>query len=122
LRKADPAKQIERLETELRILSHKKVLGEQYPAIEEYVHRLIWAERAGKVGGSTRPITLKYNSLFEQIVTAGYLNIFQDILTRLGRPIRVRVDTTPRKGETFRHVVLETAAESCHQVPIPTRS
>jgi len=112
LRKTDPAKQIERLETELRILTHKKVLGEQYPTIEEYVCRLAWVERAGKAGGSTRPITLKYNSLFEQIVTGGYLNIFQDILNRLGRPIRVRVDTTPRKGETFRQLVLETDSEA----------
>ena len=112
LRKGDPAKQIEQLETELRALTHKKVLGEQYSDIEKYVQRLAWVERAEKAGGSTRPITLKYDSLFQQIVTGGYLNIFQNILDHLGRPIRVRVSTTPRKGETFRQLVLETDSES----------
>ncbi len=112
LRKADPAKKIEQLETELRTLTHRKILGEQYPEIEKYVHRLSWAEKAGKAGGSTRAVTLKYNSLFEQIVTGGYLKIFEKILAHLGRPIRVRANTTPRKGETFRQLMLETDSES----------
>jgi hypothetical protein len=112
LRKADPAKQIEQLETELRTLTHKKVLAEQYPEIGKYVNCLVWMEKAGKAGGSTRPITLKYDSLFEQIVTGGYLKLFQDILSHLGKAIRVRVDTTPRKGETFRQLVLEADSES----------
>lgn len=112
LRKADPAKKIEQLETDLRILTHRKILGEQFPEIEKCVYRLLWAEKATKAGGSTRAITLKYNNLFEQIVTGGYLTTFQNILAHLGRPIRVRASTTPRKGETFRQLMLETDSES----------
>lgn len=112
LRKSDPAKEIEKLETELRNLSHKKILSEQCPEIKKYIIRLAWAEAASKAGGSTRHITLKYNTLFEQIVTGGYLKIFQDILDRLGRPIQVKVDTTSRKGSTLRQLVLETESKS----------
>ncbi len=112
LRNADPAKKIEQLETDLRILTHREILGEQFPEIEKYVQRLLWAEKAAKAGGSTRAITLKYNNLFEQIVTGGYLTTFQNILVDLGRPIRVRAITTPRKGETFRQLILETVSES----------
>lgn len=112
LRRSDPANEIEELGTELRILTHKKVLGEQYSKISKYVTRLAWAAAASKAGGSTRPITLKYNALFEKIVTGGYLRLFQDILSHLGRPIRVKVDTRPRKGVTFRQLMLETDSES----------
>lgn len=112
LRKSNPAKEIEELETELRNLIHKKILGEQYSEISKYVNRLIWAEVASKSGGSTRPITLKYNALFEELVTGGYLKLFQNILGHLVRPIRVKVDTTPRKGVTFRQLMLESDSES----------
>lgn len=112
LRESDPAKEIEKLETELRTLTHKKVLGEQYSEISTYVNRLAWAKAASKAGGSTRPITLKYNALFEDIVTGGYLRLFQDMLSHLGRPIRVKVDTTPRKGVTFKQLMLETDSDS----------
>lgn len=112
LRKSDPAKEIEEFETELRTLNHKQVLGTQYPEISKYVNWLAWAEVAAKAGGSTRPITLKYNQLFEEIVTGGYLKLFQGILSHLGRPICVKVDTTPRKGVTFRQLMLETDSEA----------
>jgi len=112
LRNADPAKQIEKFEAELRTLTHKKVLGEQYSEISKYISRLAWSKAASIAGGSTRPITLKYNTLFETIVTGGYLKLFQDILSHLGRPICVKVDTTPRKGVTFRQLMLETDSES----------
>ena len=112
LRKSDPAKEIEKLEIELRTLTHKKVLSEQYSEISKYVSQLAWAKAASKAGGSTRPITLKYNTLFEEIVTGGYLKLFQDILSHLGRPICVKVDTTPRKGVTFRQLMLETDSKS----------
>ena len=112
LRESDPAKEIETYEAELRTLIHKKVLGEQYSEIFNYVNRLAWAEVASKAGGSTRPITLKYNALFEEIVTGGYLRLFRDMLSHLGRPIRVKVDTTPRKGVTFKQLMLETNSDS----------
>ncbi|MCF8146053.1 MAG: AAA family ATPase [Deltaproteobacteria bacterium] len=112
LRDSDPAKEIEKLEIELRTLTHKKVLGDQFSEITKYVNRLAWAEAAFKAGGSTRPITLKYNALFEDIVTGGYLRLFQDMLSHLGRPIRVKVDTTPRKGVTFKQIMLETDSDS----------
>lgn len=112
LRKSDPAKEIEKLQTELRNLYHKKILSEQYPEIQKDIIRLRWAEAASKAGGSTRHITMKYNALFEQIVTGGYLNLFQDILGHLGRPIQVKVVTTSRKGSTIRQLVLGTESKS----------
>lgn len=112
LRKSDPAKEIETLERELRTLNHKKVLNEKITEIKKYVNKLIWLEAASKAGGSTRPITTKYNALFQEIVTGGYLKSFQKILNNLGRPIRVQVETKPRKGETFRQLKLETDSDS----------
>lgn len=112
LRKSDPAEEIKKLETELRTLTHKKVLSEQYSEISKCVSRLAWAEAASRAGGSTRPITLKYDALFDEIVTGGYIRLFQDILSHFGRPIRVKVDTTPRKGVIFRQLILETDSES----------
>ncbi len=40
LRKSDPAKEIEILESELRTLKHKKVLGTQYADIEKYIRKI----------------------------------------------------------------------------------
>lgn len=112
LRKSDPTKEIEKLESELRNLTHKKILNEQFPEIKKYIIRLMWAEKASRAGGSTKHITLKYNTLFEKIVTDGYLNHFQDILNHLGRPIKVKVDTTSRKGSTIRQLALGTESKT----------
>lgn len=108
LQDSNPAKEIEGLEKDLRTLNHKKVLNDKYAEIEKYVSKLIWLKKASKAGGSTRPISNKYNALFKEIVTGGYIKSFQNILNTLGRPIRVRVETKPRKGETFRQLKLET--------------
>ena len=112
LRKSDPAKEIETLEKELRTLTHKNVLSDKYTEIEKYVFRLIWLQAASKAGGSTRPISTQYNALFKEIVSGGYLKSFKNILNNLGRPIRVRVETKPRKGIAFRQLKLETDSGS----------
>lgn len=112
LRKSDPAKEIEKLETELRTLTHKRVLGGQYSEISDHIKLLTWAELASKAGGSTRPITLRYHALFEDMVTGGYLRLFRGILSNFKRPIRVKVDTTPRKGVAFKQLALEADYDS----------
>jgi ABC-type multidrug transport system ATPase subunit len=112
LHKSNPATEIENLEDELRNLNHKKVLSAKYTDIEKYINKLIWLKVASKAGGTTRPITTKYNALFKRIVTGGYVKLFQNILDSLGRPIRIQVETKPRKGETFRQLMLETDSKT----------
>jgi len=112
LENSDPSEEIKKLEKELRNLNHKKILEKKYTDIEKYINILIWLGEASKAGGSTRPISTKYNALFKEIVTGGYVKSFQDILDSLGRPIHVQVETKPRKGETFRQLKLKTDSDS----------
>jgi len=108
LQENDPAAEIERLEQERRNLQHRELLGEHISEIEEYVNRSIWARRAEEVGGSTRHITRKHNQLFKQLVTDRYIELFEQMLSNLGRPLRIKVETRGRKGEVYKQIVVET--------------
>ena len=108
LEKQNPEKQIGKMEEELLGLRHRELLGQHLPEIENYVQRCIWAEKAASIGGSTRHITLKYNQLFAQLVTNRYIELFEKTLRDLRRPLRVKVRTAGRKGETYKQIVLET--------------
>ncbi|MBI5651206.1 MAG: AAA family ATPase [Chloroflexi bacterium] len=108
LGRKDPSSEILQLEAQLRNLQHRVILREHYTEIENYVHRRIWAQRAGRVGGNTRHITKKHNDLFRELVTDRYIELFEKILQELGRPLKVKVVTKGRKGETYKQIVLET--------------
>jgi len=108
LQKEKPAQKIVELDQQLSTLRHREILGQHFPQIAEYVRKQIWAQKAAKVGGSTRHITNKYKQLFEQLVTDRYIQLFEQTLKDLQRPLRVKVQTTGRKGETYKQIVIET--------------
>ena len=108
LQKEKPAQKIVELNQQLLTLQHREILGQYFPKIEGYVQKQIWAQKAANIGGNTRHITNKYKRLFEQLVTDRYIQLFEQTLKDLRRPLRVKVQTTGRKGETYKQIVLET--------------
>ncbi|MGB8656427.1 MAG: AAA family ATPase [Candidatus Zixiibacteriota bacterium] len=108
LEKKDPSEEITQLEQQMRELQHRKTLRQHFSAIQNYVQKGNWAQRASKAGGTTRHITKKHNDLFKELVTDRYVELFEQILQDLGRPLRVKVATWGRKGEVYKHIVLET--------------
>lgn len=108
LEKEKPAQKIVELDQQLSTLQHRKILGQHFPQIAEYVQKQIWAQKAAKIGGSTRHITNEYKRLFEQLVTNRYIRLFEQTLKDLQRPLRVKVQTKGRKGETYKQIVIET--------------
>lgn len=108
----NPAQKIIELEQQLLYLQHRKILGENLRQIETYVHNQVWAQNATNIGGSTRHITLKYNDIFGQLVSNRYIEIFEQTLQDLQRPLSVKINTLGRKGETYKKIVLETDSDS----------
>ncbi len=108
LQKEKPAQKIVELNQQLLTLQHREILGQYFPKIEEYVQKQIWAQKAANIGGNTRHITNKYKRLFGQLVTDRYIQLFEQTLKDLRRPLRVKVQTTGRKGETYKQIVIET--------------
>ncbi len=106
----DPTKEIAKLEQQMRGLQHRELLGQHLSEIEDYVQKRIWAKRADRSGGSTRHITGKYNQLFGQLVTNRYVELFEQTLEDLGRPLKVRIETRGRKGEVYKQIALEADA------------
>ncbi len=98
---------VKRLEDEKLNLEHRTLLSGVLPQVVEYVEAQKWALKAGEAGGSTRHITQKHNQLFEELVTGRYIEQFRATLVALGRPIRVKVKTSGKKGETLKQIVLE---------------
>lgn len=113
LEKEDPTQSIFERKKQLLTLEHRKILAENFSRIEEYVQRCIWVTKASKIGGSTNHITRKYRGLFENLVTDRYLELFEQILRDLKRPLKVTVKTTGQKGETRKQIVLETDSSAC---------
>lgn len=106
-----------RLEEELTSLRHRELLASHLQRIEAYIQGLAWAERASTMPCNTRHVTLKYNEVFTRLVTERYLQLFQDTLTTLQRPLHVAVRTSGRKGETFKQIILRTAAPATAATP-----
>lgn len=106
LEKSDTDKKLERAEQQLRLLQHRRALGEHLTSIKDWVSGQQWAARAQKAIGSTRHITEKYNELFELLVTEKYRNDFQLTLYKLKRNLKLTIATKGQKGETLRQIVL----------------
>ncbi len=117
LEKIDPSEVITELEQKLRNLQHRVLLGQNLSAIEDYVRKRIWAKQASMIGGSTRHITEKHNDLFKELVTDRYIELFEQTLINLGRPLKIKVVTRGRKGEAYKQIVLDInpifLAEKC---------
>lgn len=108
LRKKDRAEEIKRLEQEKRELDHRALLGEHLNEIEEYVQRKSWGRKAERIRGTTAHITKKHNQLFSQLVTERYIELFEQMLGDLKRPVRVTVAARGRKGEVYKQIVVES--------------
>lgn len=108
LQKKDRAEEIKRLEQEKRELDHRALLGQHLNEIEEYVQRRIWGCKAERIGGTTAHITKKHNQLFNQLVTDRYVELFEQMLRDFGRPLRVKVETSGRKGQVYKQIVIES--------------
>jgi archaellum component FlaC len=104
----DPTEEITGLEQQKLRLEHRVLLGEHLSEIEKYVQKRKWAQRADRVGGSTRRITRKYNQLFNRLVTERYIELFEQTLDKLGRPLEVSIDTRGRKGEVYKQIALKS--------------
>lgn len=111
LKTKNPAEEIKSLEIKLRELNHRIILEQNRSDVESYVSGLIWAEKALKSAGTTRHITRKYNELFQKLVTDEYIHKFNEFLNKLGRPLNVKIETTPQKSEIFRKIILENGPD-----------
>lgn len=101
----DWSAKIEELKSEQVELQHRLILSQHLRDVEDYVQRQKWAKQAAKVGGTTAHITKKHNELFDKLVTQRYVELFEGALTELGRPLRVKVKTTGRKGAVVKQIV-----------------
>jgi energy-coupling factor transporter ATP-binding protein EcfA2 len=122
---SDEQRQVEkskigRLEDERRFLEHRKRLTELLPDVKEYVEQQVWAEKASRIGGSTRHITRKHNELFDQLVKNRYIKIFEKTLENLGRPLQVDIATSGRKGKTVKQIQLQ-AHETAEDIADPEK-
>jgi ABC-type dipeptide/oligopeptide/nickel transport system ATPase subunit len=113
----DPSKEIARLAEESLALQHRITLKEHVAEIETYVDGLVWCKKAEKALGDTKHITQKYSELFKRLITGDYIKRFEETLAEFGRPLQVTVETTSRKGETLKRLVLANLPESdAHKV------
>ena len=121
LQQEDPTSRIKRWEQDKVVLEHRATLGQHLSEIEEYVRRRGWAERAQKVRGDTGQITRFHNKLFSKLVTDRYIGLFQDLLRRMGRPLRVKVVTKGRKGEVLKQIAVETDPSADADIATPEK-
>jgi len=121
LDKKDPAKEIAKLEQERRNLQHRATLDEHLDEVEAYVRQRVWAQRAAKAGGSTRHITRKHNELFTELVTNRYIELFEQMLEDLGRPLSVEVATRGRKGATYKQIVVRADPSAPEDMTAPDK-
>lgn len=108
LEKENPSQKIIEFEQELLNLRHREIVSQNISNIELYIQKRVWAKTAKKIGGNTRHITHKYQELFERLVTNRYIELFEQILNDLQRPLRVVIQTTGRKGKTFKQIILKS--------------
>lgn len=106
LEQSDTGQRLAKTERALRELKHRQILGERLSEITAHVERRKWAVEAQQSLGTTRAITMKYDELFQELVTERYAGLFEETLKRFRRDSKVTIETRGFKGETLRHVVL----------------
>lgn len=102
--------EVRKLEIEKLTLDHRTLLEKLYPQVEEYIRKRKWAQTAATIGGNTKHITSKHNALFKILVTNEYTRLFEQTLADLGRPLKVKMTTLGRKGQTLRQITLDSSA------------
>lgn len=121
LQASDPTLAIQHLEEEQRLLQHRVVLQQHLDMVLRYAENLKWAKKAKKIGGSTRHITQKHNELFDELVTRRYIQLFEQTLTALGRPLQVEVRMKGRKGQAIKQVIVKVDASTPTRSAIPEK-
>jgi recombinational DNA repair ATPase RecF len=106
LEKSDTAQRLANADRALRELKHRQVLSERLSEMTAYVERRKWAAKAKQSLGTTRAITMKYDELFQELVTERYAALFEETFKRFQRNSKVTIETRGFKGETLRHIVL----------------
>lgn len=106
LERSDVNERVAQLQSQLRELKHRKLLGTQFSKITTYILDKRWAKKARQSLGSTRVITTKYNELFKELVTDRYVELFKETLDRFKSKINVTIETRGHKGETVRQIAL----------------
>ncbi len=112
LLKKNPAEEINKLEKALMLSRHRLILKEIKQDVVDYVELLAWASAALKRIGNSSHVTRKHDVLFEKVVTEGYVAHFNGVLNELDPKINVKIDTIPRKGATYKQIVLDKCVES----------
>ena len=107
LLKNDPVEEIGRLENSLMLYRHRLILQGIKKDVIVYVALLAWASAASRSIGNTAHITKKHDGLFEKVVTQRYIEYFNGVLNELDQKINIKIDTIPRKGATYKQIVLE---------------
>jgi hypothetical protein len=106
LKRENQEEKVKKLEAERLVLDHRVLLEKLYTQVETYVIQRQWAQAASTIGGNTKHITAEHNKLFKEMVTNEYIRLFEQTLINLGRPLKVKVATPGRKGETLRQITL----------------
>jgi ABC-type lipoprotein export system ATPase subunit len=112
LLKKDPTEEIDKLEKALMVYRHRLILKEIKQDVVVYVGLLVWASAASTRIGNTSQVTRKHDELFEKVVTEGYVGQFNGVLNELDPKINVKIDTIPRKGATYKQIVLDKCVPS----------
>ena len=99
---------LQQLEKQKLELQHRVLLATQIKSIREFVENARWVKLASSssVKRNSKHITLKANELFDQLVTQRYIQLFEENLIKLNCPLRVRIDTRGKKGETRKQIAL----------------
>jgi hypothetical protein len=105
---SDVGQRLRAAENSYRELKHRQTLALKLPDIKRYVQGKKWAAQARQYLGSTRAITTKYSELFKELVTDKYVSLFEEMLRRFKKNIRVAIETRGSKGETVRQLVLSS--------------
>ncbi len=93
LQTSDIGQRLATAEGAFRQFRHRLTLNERLPRIKAYVENRRWAVKAQQSLGNTRAITVKYNELFEELVTERYRALFEEMLKRFRGDIKVTIET-----------------------------
>lgn len=107
LLKNDQSSKLCALQGEWLEFEHRRVLSRNLDAITAYVTQVKWGSNAEKKVKDSRHITKKYNELFASRVTDRYREVFEELLQKLGRPLKARIATRGQKGATVKVLALD---------------
>lgn len=112
-KKSGAEEEIQKLETDFKLLEHRKLLNAIMDETLAYIHAEKWIQKASssKVKRTTAHITKKYNDLFSDLVTDKYLNLFVETLKKLHCPLDVEIKYKAEKGQTYKQLALKTSAD-----------